>query len=79
MNAEMKSAKWFWGGIGLQLSVGYTVAYLVYTVGTLASGEKLDPVAALGGLFAVLAIVGAVSVLAVRARKRAGSEKVLAQ
>jgi ferrous iron transport protein B len=31
MNAEMKSPKWLWAGIGLQLYVGYTVAYLVYT------------------------------------------------
>ena len=27
MNAEMKSGKWVWGGIGLQLATGYTVAY----------------------------------------------------
>lgn len=26
MNAEMKSSKWIWGGIGLQLGVGYSVA-----------------------------------------------------
>ena len=35
MNAEMKNAKWLWGGIGLQLAVGFTVAYFVYTIGTL--------------------------------------------
>lgn len=35
MNSEMKSAKWLWGGIGLQFGVGYTVAYFVYTIGTL--------------------------------------------
>ena len=35
MSAEMKSARWLWGGIALQLSIGYTMAYLVYTVGTL--------------------------------------------
>ena len=34
MNSEMKSAKWMWGGIGLQLGVGYTVGYLVYQIGT---------------------------------------------
>ena len=28
MNSEMKSAKWLWGGIGFQLAIGYTVAYL---------------------------------------------------
>ena len=35
MNAELKSAKWLWGGIGLQLAVGFTVGYLVYQLGTL--------------------------------------------
>ena len=35
MNAEMKSAKWLWGGIGLQMGVGFTVSYLVYQIGTL--------------------------------------------
>jgi ferrous iron transport protein B len=35
MNAEMKSAKWLWGGIGLQLGVGFTVGCLVFQFGTL--------------------------------------------
>ena len=35
MNAEMKSAKWLWGGIALQLGVGFTVGYLVFQIGTL--------------------------------------------
>ncbi len=64
MNAEMKSGKWLWGGIGLQLGVGYTVSYLVYTIGTLI----LDPAAlnvgaAIGGLVAVLAMVVFVAML----------------
>ena len=29
MNSEMKSGKWLWAGIGLQLGTGYTVGYLV--------------------------------------------------
>nr|WP_300185484.1 ferrous iron transporter B [uncultured Agathobaculum sp.] len=37
MNSEMKSAKWLWGGIGLQLGVGYSVGYLVYQIGTLVT------------------------------------------
>ena len=35
MNSEMKSAKWLWGGIALQLGVGFTIGYLVYQIGTL--------------------------------------------
>lgn len=42
MNAEMKSGKWVWGGIGLQLATGYTVAYLVYTIGTIVTGGTLN-------------------------------------
>lgn len=34
MNSEMKSAKWLWGAIALQLSTGFTVGFLVYQVGT---------------------------------------------
>ena len=63
MNAEIKSRKWFWGGIGLQLATGYSVAYLVYTVGTLITApESLSIPAAIGGgafvlLFAAVLIV----------------------
>ena len=35
MNAEMKSKKWLFAGIGLQLGVGYSVGFLVYFFGTL--------------------------------------------
>ena len=49
MNSEMKSAKWVWGGIGLQLGVGYTGAYLIYTVGTIFTApETLNVGAAIG-------------------------------
>ena len=41
MNSEMKSAKWIWGGIGLQLGTGYTVGYLVYQIGTLITTGAL--------------------------------------
>ena len=54
----MKSGKWLWGGIGLQLGVGYTVAYLVYTIGTLLTApETLNVGAAIAGLIAVLIMV----------------------
>lgn len=55
MNAEMKSSKWLWGGIGLQLGTGYTVGYLVYTIGTLITAPaSLNIGAAVGGLIVVL-------------------------
>ena len=64
MNAEMKSKKWLWGGVGLQLAVGYTVAYLVYTVGTLVTdAAALNIGAAVAGLIAVLAMAAIVLAL----------------
>ena len=41
MNSEMKSGKWLFGGICLQLATGYTVAFLVYQVGTLVTTGSL--------------------------------------
>ncbi len=61
MNAEMKSAKWLWGGIGLQLGVGYTVSYLVYTVGTLIwAPSTLNARGAVAGFVIVAAITATV-------------------
>ena len=55
MNSEMKSAKWLWAGIGLQFFVGYTVAYLVYTIGTIITAPaSLNVIAAISGLLAIL-------------------------
>ncbi|MBQ5674181.1 MAG: hypothetical protein IIV45_03715 [Lachnospiraceae bacterium] len=34
MNAEMQDKKWFWGGLALQFGTGYTLAFLVYQIGT---------------------------------------------
>ncbi len=78
MNAEMKSKKWLWAGIGLQLGVGYTVAYLVYTIGTLiAAPESLHVGGALGGLAAVAAMVVFVGILISKANKRVKQEQAL--
>lgn len=53
MNSEMKSGKWLLGGICLQLATGYTVAFLVYQVGTLITTGSLG-VAFVPGLIAVI-------------------------
>ena len=78
MNAEMKSAKWLWGGIGLQLAVGYTVSYLVYTIGTLVVGGTLNIGAAIGGAIAVAAMVAVVVGLIINTNKKMKNEKVCA-
>ncbi|MBQ9860283.1 MAG: ferrous iron transporter B [Clostridia bacterium] len=76
MNAEMKSAKWLWGGIGLQLTVGYTVGYLVYQVGTLittgAVGEAFLP-----GLIAVLVMAAVIIYLCINADKKVKADYAL--
>ena len=76
MNAEMKSAKWFWGGIGLQLAVGYTVAFLVYQIGTLIVSGTLGA-AFLPGLIAVACIVGIVVALIINTDKKLKAEYAL--
>ena len=70
MNAEMRSATWLWGGIGLQFAVGYTVSFLVYTLGTVLVGEKLDMAAATGGLILVLIMAIFVTALIAKTNKK---------
>ena len=70
MNAEMKSKRWLFGGIGFQLAVGYTVAYLIYTVGTLLSApESLNATGAVAGLIAVFAMALLTVAVALRNRR----------
>lgn len=53
MNSEMKSRKWLFGGICLQLATGYTVAFAVYQIGTLITTGSLGT-AFVPGLIAVI-------------------------
>ena len=53
MNSEMQDKKWLWGGIALQLATGYTVAFLVYQLGTLITTGSVGAGFA-GGLIAVI-------------------------
>ncbi len=79
MNAEMKSGKWVWGGIGLQMGVGYTVGYLVYTIGTLVTGGTLDIGPAIGGLTAVLVFGGVVIGLICNTNKKMKTQYALSK
>ena len=56
MNSEMKSRKWLLGGICLQLGTGYTVAFLVYQIGTLITTGSLGT-GFVPGLVAVIVFV----------------------
>ena len=73
MNSEIKDKKWLLGGIGLQFGAGYTVAFLVYQIGTLITtgsvGQEFLP-----GLVVVLAIAAFIIRLIVKENKRFDEE-----
>ena len=78
MNSEMKSAKWLWGGIGLQLGVGFSVAYFIYTIGTLITAPAtLKIVPAVVGLIAILGIVAIIVALIINTNKKLKAEYAL--
>ena len=78
MNAEIKDRKWFWGGIALQLATGYTVGYLVYTIGTLiVAPATLSIGAAIGGGAFVLAFVVVLVFLCNRSDRKLKAERAL--
>lgn len=62
IRAEVNSAKWTWGAVAFQLSMGYTLSFLVYQIGTIITTGKLGE-GFIPGLVAVLAIVGIIVML----------------
>lgn len=73
MNSEMQDKKWLWGGIALQLGTGYTVAFLVYQIGTfITTGAFGSGFAA--GLAAVAVMVGIVVMLTRNTRKQMNAQ-----
>ena len=77
MNAEMKSGKWLFGGIMFQLGVGYSIGYLVYTIGTVITGGTLNIGAAIGGGIAVLAMIAIIVALIINSEKKLKAEYAL--
>ncbi len=73
MNSEMKSAKWLWGAIGLQLATGYTIGFLVYQIGTLIVTGSIGA-GFVGGLIAVLAFAGIITFIIVNNRRKMAME-----
>lgn len=73
MNSEMQDKKWLWGGIALQLSTGYTVAFFVYQIGTLVTtgtvGRGFIP-----GLLVVAVFAMIVAVMIRKKEKEFGRE-----
>jgi len=73
MNAEIKDKKWLLGGVGLQLATGYTVAFVVYQVGTLITAGTLGQGFAAGAIV-VACIVAIIAGLVVKANKGIADE-----
>ena len=69
MNAELKSKKWLFGGISLQLFTGYIVAFLVYQVGTLITTGTFGS-AFIPGLIAIAIMVSVLIALILKADKK---------
>ncbi len=69
MATEMNSSKWLWAGIGLQFGTGYTVSYLVYTIGTLITApDMLNIPWAIAGFLAV-AVFAAILIILIQKQK----------
>lgn len=73
MNSEIKSKKWLWAGIGLQLGTGYVIGFLVYQIGTLITTGSFG-VGFVPGLIAVIIMVAFVVYLCVKSDKNLQQE-----
>ena len=68
MRSELESRKWFWGGVALQFATGYSVAFLVYQIGTLIT-EGTVGTGFVPGLVVIIAIAAVVISLIHKADK----------
>ena len=77
MNAEIKDKKWFWGGIALQLTTGYTIGFLVYQIGTLITTGSFGA-GFVGGLIFLVLYAAVLTWLCVRSDKKVRADYALA-
>ena len=67
MNSEMKSKKWLFAGIGLQLGVGYSLGFLTYFFGTLFTTRDFGAIwMPILGWAVVLVFVSVIAVLIIK-------------
>ena len=76
MNSEINDRKWFWGGVALQFATGFTVAFLVYQIGTLVTEGHLGA-GFLPGLIAVAAFAAVIASLIRKANRNMAAEYAL--
>ena len=73
MNSEMQSRKWLVGAICYQLANGFTVAFLVYQIGTLVVTGSLGA-GFLGGLIAVICFAAVIIYLIIKNNREFDAE-----
>ncbi len=76
MNSEMQDKKWLFGGICLQLGTGYSIAYLVYQIGTLITTGSVGT-GFVPGLFVLIVFVLIIAYLIHRTNKNFAKEYAL--
>ena len=76
MNSEINDRKWFWGGVALQFATGFTVAFLVYQIGTLVTTGSMGA-GFFPGLIVVIAIVAYIVSLIKKTEKNLAAEYAL--
>jgi len=76
MNSEINDRKWFWGGVALQFATGYTIAFLVYQIGTLITTGSVGA-GFLPGLIVVAAIVAVIVTLIKKTNRSLAAEYAL--
>ena len=75
MNSEIKSKKWLFAGIGLQIGVGYSVGFIVYFFGTLFTGADFGFAwTAFLGWGVVIAFASLITFLIIRNQKKFKAE-----
>ncbi len=75
MNSEVKSKKWLFAGVGLQLAVGYTVGFLVFFFGNLFTGRSFGEAWMPLVGWAIIAAITAVFTFLIVRRNRKPAEK----
>ena len=78
MNSEIKSRKWLWAGIGLQLAVGYVVSFLVFFFGTLFTTRNFGSIwMPIVGWIITCAIIALFTFMIIRKQKQLKAEYAL--
>ncbi len=75
MNAELRSKKWLFGAIGLQLAAGFTVGFLAYHITSLATINTIGN-GFVAGLVTILVFALIISAIIVNSNKKNSAEKV---